>query len=79
VALPIQPHSAHDGVPSLTKKSIMRTIYAGERFYGRGPLLMSTTQAFLLGVMAAWTPTLVILAWLLRDPMQDVWGSKSDG
>jgi hypothetical protein len=28
---------------------------------------MSTTQAFLLGAMMAWTPTLIILAWLLRD------------
>ena len=32
---------------------------------------MSTTQAFLLGVMMAWTPGLVILAWLLRDPILD--------
>jgi hypothetical protein len=32
---------------------------------------MSNTQAFLLGVMAAWTPSLVILAWLLRVGMLD--------
>lgn len=28
---------------------------------------MSTTQAFLLGLMIAWTPSLVLLAWLLSD------------
>jgi hypothetical protein len=27
---------------------------------------MNTTQAFFLGMMAAWTPCLLILAWLLR-------------
>jgi hypothetical protein len=27
---------------------------------------MSNLQAFMLGVMAAYTPTLLILAWLLR-------------
>jgi hypothetical protein len=32
---------------------------------------MSTTQAFLLGMMAAWTPSLVFLAWLLRGSMVD--------
>jgi hypothetical protein len=30
---------------------------------------MSTTQAFLLGIMTAWTPSLIILAWFLRRPM----------
>jgi hypothetical protein len=28
---------------------------------------MELTQAFLLGVMVAWTPSLIILAILLRD------------
>jgi hypothetical protein len=28
--------------------------------------LMSTMEAFLLGLMTAWTPSLVLLAWLLR-------------
>ena len=28
---------------------------------------MSTVQAFMLGMMVAWTPSLVIVAWLLRD------------
>jgi hypothetical protein len=32
---------------------------------------MSTTQAFLLGVMAAWTPCIAILAWLLRSGVSD--------
>ena len=32
---------------------------------------MSNTQAFLLGVMAAWTPSLLILAWLLRPGLFD--------
>jgi hypothetical protein len=32
---------------------------------------MSNTQAFLLGMMAAWTPCLVILAWFLRRPISD--------
>lgn len=27
---------------------------------------MDLLQAFLLGVMVAWTPSLVLLAWLLR-------------
>jgi hypothetical protein len=28
--------------------------------------LMSTMEAFLLGLMTAWTPSLILLAWLLR-------------
>jgi hypothetical protein len=28
---------------------------------------MELTQAFLLGIMVAWTPSLIILAILLRD------------
>jgi len=28
---------------------------------------MELTQAFLLGIMVAWTPSLIILAVLLRD------------
>ena len=28
---------------------------------------MSTVQAFLLGMMVAWTPSLIFLVWLLRD------------
>jgi hypothetical protein len=32
---------------------------------------MSNTQAFLLGMMAAWTPCLVILAWLLRSGVSE--------
>jgi hypothetical protein len=32
---------------------------------------MSNTQAFLLGIMAGWTPCLLILAWFLRRPMLD--------
>jgi hypothetical protein len=32
---------------------------------------MSNTQAFLLGMMAAWTPSLVILAWLLRSGVSE--------
>ena len=27
---------------------------------------MSIIEAFLLGIMAAWTPALVLLAWMLR-------------
>jgi hypothetical protein len=27
---------------------------------------MNAVQCFLLGMMVAWTPTLVVLAWLLR-------------
>lgn len=33
---------------------------------GRGGS-MSTMQAFFLGMMAAWTPSLILLAWLLRQ------------
>jgi len=32
---------------------------------------MTNTQAFILGVMVAWTPTLIYLAWMLRKPMVD--------
>jgi len=28
---------------------------------------MELTQAFLLGIMVAWTPSLIVLAILLRD------------
>jgi hypothetical protein len=28
---------------------------------------MTLWQAFLLGMMVAWTPSLLLLAWLLRD------------
>ena len=28
-------------------------------------ITMSNLQAFLLGVMAAWTPSLILLAWML--------------
>jgi hypothetical protein len=28
---------------------------------------MSALQGFFLGMMAAWTPSLVILGWILRD------------
>ena len=27
---------------------------------------MSTIQAFFLGMMVAWTPSLIVLAWLFR-------------
>jgi hypothetical protein len=30
---------------------------------------MTTWQAFLLGVMAALTPGLIFLAWMMRSPM----------
>jgi hypothetical protein len=29
---------------------------------------MSTVEAFLLGVMAAWTPSLLLLAWIMGNP-----------
>jgi hypothetical protein len=29
---------------------------------------MSTLEAFFLGLMAAWTPSLLLLAWMLGDP-----------
>jgi hypothetical protein len=33
---------------------------------------MSTTQAFLLGIMASWTPSLLLLGWmLLFHPLKD--------
>jgi hypothetical protein len=28
---------------------------------------MTTVQAFFLGIMVSWTPSLLLLAWLLRD------------
>ena len=35
------------------------------RFERGGPV--SALQAFFLGMMAAWTPSLILLAWVLRD------------
>jgi hypothetical protein len=36
---------------------------------------MSAMQSFLLGVMAAWTPSVIVLAWALRQvpnaPLED--------
>jgi hypothetical protein len=32
---------------------------------------MTNSQAFFLGAMAAWTPSLLVLAWLLRRPFVD--------
>jgi len=40
---------------------------------------MSTVQAFLLGVMVAWTPSLVILAWLLMRYEEDRDGRANEG
>jgi hypothetical protein len=34
---------------------------------GRDGGVMSTVQAFLLGMMVAWTPSLIIVGWLVRD------------
>jgi hypothetical protein len=34
---------------------------------------MTTFQAFLLGMMVAWTPSLLVLAWmLLMTPWEDL-------
>jgi hypothetical protein len=33
--------------------------------------VMTTLQAMCLGAMLAWTPSLVVLAWLLRDAPLD--------
>jgi hypothetical protein len=30
---------------------------------------MTNAQVFILGIMVAWTPSLIFLAWLLRRPM----------
>jgi hypothetical protein len=32
---------------------------------------MSTTQAFLLGMMVSWTPSLLLLGWLLLHDSKD--------
>jgi len=32
---------------------------------------MDTVEAFLLGIMVAWTPSLVVLAWFLRRTPSD--------
>lgn len=29
---------------------------------------MSAVQSFLLGIMVAWTPSLIVLAWLFMTP-----------
>ena len=31
---------------------------------------MSTLEAFVLGVMVSWTPSLIVLAWLLRPVLK---------
>lgn len=49
-----------------------RVIHLGEG----GGHSMSTVESFFLGIMAAWTPSLILLAWLLwRDAgSQDEFG-----
>jgi hypothetical protein len=37
----------------------------------RGGAIMTTLQAICLGAMLAWTPSLVVLAWLLREAPVD--------
>ena len=39
---------------------------------------MSTVQAFLLGMMVAWTPSLIVLAWVLRDALAYRLHNKED-
>jgi hypothetical protein len=40
---------------------------------------MTTLEAFLLGMMVAWTPSMVIFAWfLLRAPTLDLENAKGD-
>src|SRR5215510_7016514 len=53
---------------SFSAKKINR-IFCGQR---SGAEEMDAVQAFLMGMMVAWTPSLVLLAWLLRDAGTEV-------
>ena len=58
-------------VPAIANSTKEEPVTRAERLTGEGDVLMSTTQAFLLGIMVAWTPTLVFLAWSLRHSVDD--------
>jgi hypothetical protein len=39
---------------------------------------MTTLQAFLLGMMVAWTPSLLLLGWLLYPSLEDQQNGVTD-
>ena len=43
----------------------------GDYVRGGGVATMSSLEAFLLGMMAAWTPSLIVLAWFLWSSSED--------
>ena len=46
------------------------TTYAlGGLLRGGGGKFMSAMEYFLLGVMVSWTPSLIVLAWLVRPAL----------
>jgi hypothetical protein len=59
------------GVVSDQVTKAIRKLRAGNVWWTGRRYLMSNTQAFLLGMMAAWTPSLIILAWFLRRSVVD--------
>ena len=44
-------------------------IRVGRPTQGRRGKLMSAMEYFLLGVMVSWTPSLIVLAWLVRPAL----------
>jgi hypothetical protein len=55
---------------------IIRVPYMEQNFDARVPLgqdgfVMTTFQAIVFGAMLAWTPSLVVLAWLIREAPLD--------
>lgn len=57
---------AKDSLPQQRRFYLVRSVRMG------GGATMTTLQAICLGAMLAWTPSLVLLAWLLRDaPLLD--------
>src|SRR3954451_17807549 len=51
----------------LNKGAFFRTL----RWASEGCAIMTTLQAICLGAMLAWTPSLIVLAWLLREAPLD--------
>jgi hypothetical protein len=59
------------GIDKLDVHSCTDAIGKGAHLYwikvtkSQGVVMMSTPQAFLLGIMVAWTPSLIMLAWIV--------------
>jgi len=62
------PTNARARYPRVASWRMMDRRKSCERFRGR---MMNSVQAFLLGVAVAWTPSLVVLALLVRSSVEE--------